>query len=233
MKTRNSILTGEERDILILVSQHPGGKHLSNSEIGQRLGIPVTRVKTLMHQACVKLKAENRNEAVFSAMRQGEIRLNELFSLDELAEILSSVGPKTLRKIAQLVRPELEHGQISGKVEAVQNTDRGKKGILTNRERDVLILASRGISNAEIADTLTMSTSAVRTFLYRAFAKLGVQRKADAVQLALKKKEINVGDISSLAELVGFLAPLGAESIEKMADLLDEKPGKEPPNGRA
>jgi len=90
MKTRNTIITREERDILILVSRHPGGKHLSNSEIGQHLGISVTRVKTLMHQACLKLKAHNRNEAVFIAMRQGEISLNELFSLDELAEILSS-----------------------------------------------------------------------------------------------------------------------------------------------
>ncbi|MGD0876971.1 MAG: sigma factor-like helix-turn-helix DNA-binding protein, partial [Anaerolineales bacterium] len=65
MKTMNAILTKEERDILILVSLHPGGKHLSNSEIGQRLGISVTRVKTLMHQACAKLNAHNRNEAVF------------------------------------------------------------------------------------------------------------------------------------------------------------------------
>ena len=231
MKTRNTILTREERDILILVSLHPGGKHLSNSEIGQRLGISVTRVKTLMHQACAKLKAHNRNEAVFLAMRQGEISLNELFPLDELAKILSSVGSDMLREIAQRVRSELEHEHLPDKVEPILNTDREKKGILTNRERDVLILASRGLSNAEIADKLTMSTSAVRTFLYRAFTKLGVERKADAVELALEKREISVGEISSLAELVDFLAPLGAESIEKMAQLLDEKLGKEPTIG--
>lgn len=228
MKTKNSILTREERDILILVSLHPGGKHLSNSEIGQRLGISVTKVKTLMHQACAKLNAHNRNEAVFLAMGQGEIRLNELFSLEELAEILSSVGPDRLRKIAYLLDPELEHGHLPGKIEPIE-TDREKKGILTNRERDVLILASRGLTNAEIADKLCMSTSAVRMFLYRAFTKLGVQRKADAVQMALKKKEISVGEISSLTELEKFLAPLGAKSIEKMAQLLDEKLGNETP----
>jgi len=229
MNMRNTILTREERDILILVSLHPEGKHLSNSEIGKRLGISVTRVKTLMHQACLKLKAHNRNEAVFLAMLQQEIFLNELFSLDELAEILGSVGSDILREIAHIVQPDLEHGNVPWQVEPLVHTDRVVKGILTNRERDVLVLASRGLTNAEIAEKLYMSTSAVRTFLYRAFTKLGVKRKADAVQLALKKKEISVGDISSLAELVNFLAPLGAESIEKMAQLLDEKLGKEQP----
>lgn len=232
MKTRNTLLTKEERDILILVSRHPGGKHLRNSEIGLRLGISVTKVKTLMHQACVKLKANNRNEAVFLAMRQGEIGLNELFSLEELAEILGTVGPDRLREIAHLLRPELEQGQLPGKVEPIINPDRERKGVLTNRERDVLILASRGLTNAEIADKLTISTSAVRTFLYRAFSKLGVERKADAVQLALKKREISVGEISSLDELIGFLAPLGAESIEKIAQLLEEKLGEVPPMSR-
>jgi DNA-binding CsgD family transcriptional regulator len=164
-------------------------------------------------------------------MGQGEINLNELFSLDELAEILSSVGSDRLREIAYLVDPDQELGHLPGKVGPLINTDREKKGILTNRERDVLILASRGLTNAEIADKLCMSTSAVRMFLYRAFTKLGVDRKADAVQLALKKKEISVGEISSLDELENFLAPLGAESIEKMAQLLDEKLMKEPPIG--
>jgi ATP/maltotriose-dependent transcriptional regulator MalT len=50
MITKDPILTKEERDILILVAVHPSGKHLSNSEIGQRLGITVTRVKTQIHQ---------------------------------------------------------------------------------------------------------------------------------------------------------------------------------------
>ncbi len=227
MKTRSTVLTREEREILILVSLHPSGKHLSNSEIGQRLGISVTRVKTLIHQACVKLKAHNRNEATFFAMSRGEISLNELFSLDELAEILSSLGPDMLRGIAHLVRQELEHGHLPGKVEQIIRADRGKDGILTNRERDVLVLASQGLTNIEIADRLCISASAVRTFFNRAFTKLGARKRADAVELALKQREISIGEISSLDELLHFLAPLGPESIEKMAQLLDEKLGKE------
>ncbi len=60
-------------------------------------------------------------------------------------------------------------------------------------------------------------------FLYRAFTKLGARRKADAVQLALKHREIIINEISSLDELAFFLAPFGAESIDKLAQLVSEK----------
>jgi DNA-binding CsgD family transcriptional regulator len=73
MKRRHTVLSKEERDVLILAALHPRGKHISNKEIGQRLGIPVTKVKTLIHQAYVKLGARNRNQAIFLAMRRGEI----------------------------------------------------------------------------------------------------------------------------------------------------------------
>jgi len=228
MKTKSTILTKEERDILILGTINPRGKHLSNSEIGQRLGISVSRVKTLIHQACVKLEAHNRIEAIFFAMKQGEISINEVYSLDELAEILSTLSPDMLRRIARLVRQELEHGHLPGNDEQIIRTDRRQDTTLTKRERDVLILAGRGLTNMEIADRLYISVSAVRTFLNRACTKLGARKRADAVVLALKQREITVGEITSLNEMVQGLAPLGAESVEKMAQLRNQKLGQEP-----
>jgi len=228
MAAQNPILTKEERDILILVAVHPGLKHLTNEEIGQRLNIPVSKVKTLMYQACQKLNADNRNEAVFLAMKQGEIMLDELLSLEELAEILGSMDPDVLRMIASCVRSKqtmlLEYDEKYACVERKQD------GILTNRERDVLILASSGISNIEIANQLCMTTSAVRTFLNRAFKKLGARKKPDAIQLALKLREISVGEISTLKELANFLAPLGADSIDKVAGILEQKREQESTN---
>jgi DNA-binding CsgD family transcriptional regulator len=223
MQTKSNVLTREERDILILGAIHPDGKHLSNSEIAQRLGVSVSRVKTLIDQACVNQEAHNRIEAIFLAMRRGEINLNEVYSLDELAEILSSLSPDMLIWIAQLVRWELEHGHLSRKDEQVIWTDRRQDTTLTKRERDVLILAGRGLTNMEIADRLCISPSAVRTFLNRACRKLGARKRADAVVLALKQSEIGVGEITSLNEVVQGLAPLGAESVEKLAQLLDQK----------
>jgi len=228
MTTKSTVLTREERGILLLGTLHPRGEHLSNSEIAQRLHIPVSRVKNLMHQACVKLEAHNRIEAIFFAMKRGEISLNEVYSLDEIAEILSSLSPDMLRRIAHLVRQELEYGHLPEKDEQIIPTDRRQDTILTKRERDVLILAGRGLTNMEIADRLYISISAVRTFLNRACTKLGARRRADAVVLALKQREISVGEITSLNEVVQGLSPLGADSVEKMAQLLNQKLGQEP-----
>ena len=75
-----------------------------------------------------------------------------------------------------------------------------------------------------------MTTSAVRTFLNRAFKKLGARKKPDAIQLALKLREISVGEISTLKELANFLAPLGADSIDKVAELLEQKHEQESAN---
>jgi DNA-binding CsgD family transcriptional regulator len=228
MMTQNPILTKEERDILVLSALHPNSKHLSNNEISQRLGITVTRAKTLIHQACLKLGADNKNEAVLMAMRQGEIQLNELLSLDELADILRSLDPAVLWTIANFVRHNRMRRTLPEKGEQFIRLDRRLPGILTNRERDVLILASYGLTNIEMAKKLCMSTSAVRTFLNRAFTKLGASKKADAVQLALKQGEISVSEISPMDELAYYLTPLGAETIEKLAQILDEKLEKEP-----
>ena len=93
-------------------------------------------------------------------------------------------------------------------------------------------LAGCGLTNREIADRLYISINAVRTFLYRACTKLGTRRRADAVVLAVQQGEIGASDIFSPNELIQILAPLGAGSLEKIAQLLNQKLGQEPiPNG--
>jgi DNA-binding NarL/FixJ family response regulator len=227
MKRSTVALTKEERSILILGAPHPSGKRLSNAEIGQRLGVPVSRVKAIMHEACVKLEAHNRIEAMLFAVGRGEMNIKEFYSLDELAKIYSTLGPDGLKKIAYLLRQELKDGLLPGKHEQVLATHRRQDGKLTNREQDVLVLVIRGLTNKEIADTLCMSASAVRKFLNQACTKLGASKRADAAVLALEQGEISIGAMSSLDEVLQSLAPVGAESLEKIAEMLEQKCRKE------
>ena len=213
---------------LVLAAAHPNGQHLNNTEIAQHLGESVSKVKILIHQACVKLGAQNRIEAILFATRRREISMNELYTLDELAELLSSLYPSGLRRIAHLVREGLEHGYPMETDEQVIHTDRRQDTILTKSEQDVLILVGRGLTNKEIADTLYISSNTVRTSLYWAYTKLGVHKRSDALMLALKRREINIAQMYSLYELLEYLAPLGAESIEKIAQLMSQKFGQEP-----
>ena len=228
MNVNGNILTEEERDVLVLAAAHPNDQHLNNTEIAQRLGISVNRVKTLIHQACIKLGAQNRVEAILYALKRGEIGFDELYTLDELAEFFWALCPDMLRNITHLIREELEHGLLPVKVEQIIRTDKKEGTILTKSEQDVLALAGRGLKNKEIADTLYISASAVRTFLYRAYTKLGTRKRTDAIMLALRRGEISICEMFSLSELLEYLAPLRAETGEKIAQRMKQKHGQEP-----
>lgn len=56
--------------------------------------------------------------------------------------------------------------------------------VLTGREREVLRLTGRGLSNGDIADELVISEATVKTHLNRAMAKLGLCSRAQAVVAA-------------------------------------------------
>jgi DNA-binding NarL/FixJ family response regulator len=55
---------------------------------------------------------------------------------------------------------------------------------LTPREAQLVELAARGLSNAQIADRLVLSTRTVETHLYRAMRKLGVSDRRELSRLA-------------------------------------------------
>ena len=55
---------------------------------------------------------------------------------------------------------------------------------LTPREREVLALVAEGATNSEIASLLGIGVETVKTLLRRTFAKLGVQRRVQAVWAA-------------------------------------------------
>ncbi len=100
------MLSRREREILILV-----GRGMTNQDIAELLYMSIGNIKGFIHTACAKLGVANRQQAVIEAMRTGILSPQELYSTEELAELLSFMDIETIEAVAPLLKQKLDEVQ--------------------------------------------------------------------------------------------------------------------------
>ena len=131
------------------------------------------------------------DEYVFSALRAGASGF-----------LLKDVGPEALlegvRVVAagdallapRITRRLIEH--YSRRPEGMPLDDRAL-AVLTDREREVLALVGRGLSNKEIAERLYMSPATAKTHVVRTMSKLHAGDRARLVVIAYETGLVSPG----------------------------------------
>jgi DNA-binding NarL/FixJ family response regulator len=122
------------------------------------------------------------DEYVFEALRAGASG----FALKSrpLEELLSAI--RTVAAGEALLAPSVTRRLIAHFTEGHRVPRRTPRGLaeLTEREREVLSLVARGLSNTEIAGTLHVSIPTVKTHVSRILTKLGARDRTQLVVLA-------------------------------------------------
>jgi NarL family two-component system response regulator LiaR len=139
------------------------------------------------------LTAYDDDQFIFSLLEAGaagyllkSVRGRELVDAVRAVHAGESVlHPSVARKVLN------RFASISGKPEKQKPAE-----ALSEREMDVLKLATRGLSNQDIADELCLSIRTVQGHLGHIFNKLQVSSRTEAVVRALKEGWITLDDVS-------------------------------------
>ncbi len=122
------------------------------------------------------------DEYVFGALRAGASG----FLLKDIDAPHLQEAVRTVAEGHSLLDPVITHRVIeefTGRA-APQPIEPERLDILTDREREAVRLAARGLTNAEIGAELIISPLTAKTHLNRAMAKLGARDRAQLVVLA-------------------------------------------------
>ena len=131
------------------------------------------------------------NEYVYEALRAGASG----FLLKDVPPEELAAGIRVVARGDALLAPAITKRLIEQFARAAPpSTASPQIALLTPREREVLTLVARGLSNREIADELVLSEATVKTHVKRVLAKLEVRDRVQAVVVAYEAGLVAPGD---------------------------------------
>ena len=162
-------------DLAVLDISMPG---LTGLEVLERLQTDKIASRVIF------LTASASDEDIAAAVSRGAwgVLLKEV-AADQLLECLGAVAGGSRWLPSQLVDGALQR-------EAARRSEANRiAGALTPRERELVLLATEGLSNKEIARRIGVTEGTVKIHLHNVYQKLGVTNRTAMTNLALTHRE--------------------------------------------
>jgi DNA-binding NarL/FixJ family response regulator len=141
----------------------------------------------------VMLTTFDMDEYVYEALRAGASG----FLLKDVQPELLVAGIRAVHGGDSLLAPSVTRRMIDSFVSTPRIRDDGARkalATLTKREREILLMLARGLTNAEIASESFVSETTVKTHVGRILMKLGLRDRVQAVVLAYEAGVVLPGD---------------------------------------
>jgi DNA-binding NarL/FixJ family response regulator len=148
-------------------------------------GIEATRriVRTTPSSRVLVLTTFDLDEYAFGSLRAGASGF--LLKNTPPAQLMEAI--RSIAAGDALVSPRVTRAMLdlfAAKLPRESEPDETKVGVLTDREQDVLLAIAKGLSNAEIGESLFVSESTVKTHVGRILQKLDLRDRVQAVIFA-------------------------------------------------
>lgn len=160
-------------------------------------GIAATRV---IGERCPEVRVLvittfNLDEYVVGALRAGAagFLLKDVAPAELIAAIRTVVRGDAL--VAPAATRALIHHALGQPDQPAGAVDRSVLEPLSSREREVLRLLARGLSNAQVADTLFLSEATVKSHVSNLLTKLQLRSRVQAVVLAYETGLVSRGEV--------------------------------------
>jgi len=173
---------GNGADALRVAAEHRPDVILMDVRMPVLDGIEATRQITEQEDAprVIILTTFELDEYVFEALRAGASGF--LLKRTEPEQLVSAI--RVVAGGEALLSPSVTRRLIEEFTKRPQSGSGERLAMLTEREREVLLLIARGLSNQELAEQLFIADNTVKTHVKRIFTKLGARDRAQAIVIA-------------------------------------------------
>jgi DNA-binding NarL/FixJ family response regulator len=138
----------------------------------------------------VMLTTFDMDEYVYEALQAGASG----FLLKDVEPEFLVAGIRAVHSGESLLAPSVTRRLIDSFLQSAPRVERADQASsLTPREREILGLVARGLSNAEIADELFLSETTVKTHVGRVLTKLGLRDRVQVVIFAYENGLVRHG----------------------------------------